>query len=64
MLKATWNRITKYADLLRKELPSYGVGDAVMFSTQNLELKCPNRKLNNKFPRTFQVDKVISPSAT
>lgn len=63
MLKAAWNRITRYADPLRKELLSYGVGDAVMLSTQNLKLKRPIRKLGNKFPGPFQVEKVISPSA-
>ena len=55
--------MAKYADLLLLEVPKYSMGNAIMLSTRNVQMKRPSKKLDHRFIGPFQVEKVISPSA-
>ena len=41
---------------------AYKIGDPVMLSTRHIKTKKPSRKLDHKYLRPFQIDKVISPT--
>ena len=55
-------RMTKFADTRRIPAPAYKVGNAVMLSTANLNLKRPSKKLDHKFIGPFQIQQLIAPT--
>ena len=62
-LQDTWTRMAKYVDQSRSEASRFKEGDIVMLSTRNLKIKRPSKKLDHKFIRSFQIEKLVSPSA-
>jgi len=52
-----------YTDPNRKEPPAYQVGDLVMFSRCNIQMRHPSRKLDHKNHGPFQIEKIVSPLA-
>src|SRR6266550_579053 len=62
-LEATQERMAKYANTKRKEPRPYQVGDLIMLSCRILRTKRPAKKLDHKYHRPFQIERIISPPA-
>jgi hypothetical protein len=62
-LKATQERMKKYADLKRKDAPEFKIGDLVMLDGRHIQTRWPMDKLDHKKHGPFAIEKVISPIA-
>jgi hypothetical protein len=62
-LKATQERMKKYADLKRKDAPEFKVGDLVMLDGRHIQTRWPKDKLDHKKHGPFAIEKVVSPTA-
>jgi transposase InsO family protein len=62
-LRATRERMAKFADKARATPPLYQVGDLVMLNGRHITTKRPARKLDHKFHGPFQIEKLVSPTA-
>jgi hypothetical protein len=62
-LKATQERIKKYADLKHKDAPDFKIGDLVMLDGRHIQTRRPKDKLNHKKHSPFTIEKVVSPIA-
>jgi hypothetical protein len=62
-LKATQERMKKYADLKRKDAPEFKIGDLVMLDGRHIQTRRPKDKLDHKKHGPFAMEKVVSPTA-
>jgi hypothetical protein len=62
-LKATQQRMKKYADLKRKDAPEFKIRDLVMLDGRHIQTRRPKDKLNYKKYSPFAIEKVVSPTA-
>jgi hypothetical protein len=62
-LKATQERMKKYADFKRKDAPEFKVGDLVMLDGRHIQTRRPKDKLDHKKHGPFAIEKVVSPTA-
>jgi len=62
-LEKARERMKRYADPGRKEIPAYQVGDLVMLSGRNISTRRPSRKMDHKNHGPFQIEKIVSPLA-
>jgi hypothetical protein len=62
-LKATQERIKKYADLKRKDTPEFKIGDLVMLDGRHIQTRWPKDKCNHKKHGPFAIEKVVSLTA-
>jgi hypothetical protein len=62
-LKATQERMKKYADLKRRDAPEFKIGDLVMLDGRHIQTRQPKDKLDHKKHSHFAIEKVISPTA-
>jgi hypothetical protein len=62
-LKATWERMKKYADLKRKDTPEFKIRDLVMFDGRHIQTRQLKDKLDHKKHGPFTIEKVVSPTA-
>jgi hypothetical protein len=59
-LKATQERMKKYADLKCKDAPEFKIGDLVMLDRRHIQTRWPKDKLNYKKHGPFAIEKVVS----
>jgi hypothetical protein len=62
-LKATQERMKKYADLKCKDAPEFKIRDLVMLDGRHIQTRWPKDKLNHKKHSPFAIEKVVSPTA-
>jgi hypothetical protein len=62
-LKATQERMKKYADLKCKDTPEFKIGDLVMLDGRNIQTRRPKDKLDHKKHGPFAIEKVVSLTA-
>jgi hypothetical protein len=62
-LKATQERMKKYADLKRKDTPEFKIGDLIILDGRHIQARRPKDKLDHKKHGPFTIEKVISPTA-
>jgi hypothetical protein len=62
-LKATQERMKKYADLKCKDAPEFKVGDLVMLDGRHIQTRWPKDELDHKKHGPFTIEKVISLTA-
>jgi transposase InsO family protein len=62
-LRATQERMKKYADLKRKDAPEFKIGDLVMLDGRHIQTRWPKDKLDHKKHGPFAIEKVVSPTA-
>jgi hypothetical protein len=62
-LKATQERIKKYADLKYKDAPEFKVRDLVMLDGRHIQTRQLKDKLNHKKHGPFAIEKVVLPIA-
>jgi hypothetical protein len=62
-LKATQERIKKYADLKHKDAPEFKIGDLIMLDGRHIQTRWLKDKLDYKKHSPFTIEKVISPTA-
>jgi hypothetical protein len=62
-LKATQERIKKYADLKCKDAPEHKVRYLVMLDGRNIQTRRPKDRLDHKRHGPFAIEKVVSPTA-
>jgi hypothetical protein len=62
-LKATQERMKKYANLKRRDAPEFKIGDLVMLDRRHIQTRWPKDKLDHKKYSPFAIEKVISPTA-
>jgi hypothetical protein len=62
-LKATQERMKKYADLKWKDTPEFKIGDLVMLDGRHIQTRWPKDKLDHKKRGPFAIEKVVSPIA-
>jgi hypothetical protein len=62
-LKATQERMKRYADLKRKDAPEFKAGDLVMLDGRHIQTRRPKDKLDHKKHGPFAIEKVVSPTA-
>jgi transposase InsO family protein len=62
-LKATQERMKKYADLKHKNAPEFKIGDLVMLDGRHIQTRWPKDKLDHKKHGPFAIEKVVSPTA-
>jgi hypothetical protein len=58
-LKATQERMKKYADLKRKDAPEFKIGDLVMLDGRHIQTRRPKDKLDHKKHGPFTIEKVV-----
>jgi hypothetical protein len=61
-LQKTCDRIGRYWNRGKKELPKYKVEDLLILKGINLKTRRLSKKLDDKLHRPFQVEKVITPT--
>jgi hypothetical protein len=59
-LKATQERMKKYANLKHKDAPEFKIGDLVMLDRRYIQTRWPTDKLDYKKHSPFTIGKVIS----
>jgi hypothetical protein len=62
-LKATQERMRKYADLKCKDAPEFKIWDLVMLDRRHIQTRWPKDKLDHKKHGPFTIGKVISLTA-
>jgi hypothetical protein len=62
-LKATQERMKKYADLKRKDAPEFKIGDLIMLDRRHIQTRQPKDKLDYKRYGPFTIEKVVSLTA-
>jgi hypothetical protein len=62
-LKATQERMKKYADLKCKDAPDFKIGDLVILDGSHIQTRRPKDKHDHKKHGPFAIEKVISPTA-
>jgi hypothetical protein len=62
-LKATQERMKKYADLKCKDTPEFKIRDLVMLDRRYIQTRQPKDKLDHKKHGPFAIEKVVSPTA-
>jgi hypothetical protein len=62
-LKATQERMKKYADLKRKDAPEFKIRDLIMLDGRHIQTRWPKDKLDHKKHSPFAIEKVVSPTA-
>jgi hypothetical protein len=62
-LKATQERIKKYADLKRKDAPEFKMGDLVILDRRHIQTRWPKDILDPKKHGPFAIEKVVLPIA-
>jgi hypothetical protein len=62
-LKATQERMKKYANLKCKDAPEFKIGDLVMLDGRHIQSRWPKDKLDHKKHGPFTIEKVVSPIA-
>jgi hypothetical protein len=62
-LKATQERMKKYADLKRKDAPEFNIGDLVMLNRRHIQTRWLKDKLDHKKHGPFAIEKVVSLTA-
>jgi hypothetical protein len=62
-LKATQERMKKYADLKRKDTPEFKIRDLIMLDGRYIQTRRPKDKLDHKKHGPFAIEKVVSPTA-
>jgi hypothetical protein len=62
-LKATQERMKKYADLKCKDAPEFKIRDLVMLDGRHIQTRWPKDKLDHKKHGPFTIDKVVLPTA-
>jgi hypothetical protein len=62
-LKATQERMKKYADLKYKDAPEFKVGDLVMLDGRHIQTRWAKDKLDYKKHSPFAIEKVVSLTA-
>jgi hypothetical protein len=62
-LKATQERMKKYADLKCKDTPEFKIGDLVMLDGRHIQMRRPKDKLDHKKHGPFAIEKVVSLTA-
>jgi hypothetical protein len=60
-LKATQERMKKYADPKCKDTPEFKIGDLVMLDGRHIQTRWPKDKLDHKKHSPFAIEKVVSP---
>jgi hypothetical protein len=63
ILKATQERMKKYADLKCKDVPEHKARDLVILDGRNIQTRRPKDKLDHKKYGPFAIEKVVSPTA-
>jgi hypothetical protein len=58
-LKATQERMKKYANLKCKDAPEFKIGDLVMLDGRHIQTRWPKDKLDPKKHGPFTIEKVI-----
>jgi inorganic pyrophosphatase len=59
-LKATQERIKKYADLKYKDTPEFKIGDLIMLDRRHIQTRQLQDKLDYKKHSPFAIEKVVS----
>jgi hypothetical protein len=59
-LKATQERMKKYANLKCRDTPEFKIGDLIMLDTENIQTRWVKDKLDHKKHGPFTIEKVIS----
>jgi hypothetical protein len=62
-LKATQERMKKYADLKHKDTPEFKIGDLVMLDGRHIQTRRLKDKLDHKKHSPFTIEKEVSPIA-
>jgi hypothetical protein len=62
-LKATQERMKKYANLKHKDAPEFKVGDLVILDGRHIQTRRPKDKLDHKKHGPFAIAKVVSLTA-
>jgi hypothetical protein len=62
-LKATQERMKKYADLKCKDTPEFKIGDLIMLDGRHIQTRWPKDKLDHKKHGPFTIKKVVSLTA-
>jgi transposase InsO family protein len=62
-LKATQERMKKYADLKHKDAPEFKIGDLIMLDGRHIQTRWPKEKLDHKKHGPFTIEKVVLPTA-
>jgi hypothetical protein len=62
-LKATQERMKKYADLKHQDTPEFKIGDLVMLDGRHIQTRQPKDELDHKKHGPFTIAKVVSPTA-
>jgi len=62
-LEEAQERMQRYTNPERKELPTYWVGDLLTLNGRNIKTRRPSRKLDHKNHGPFQIEKILSPLA-
>jgi hypothetical protein len=62
-LKATQERMKKYADLKCKDAPEFKIRDLVMLDGRHIQTRWLKDKLDHKKHGPFAIEKVVSPTA-
>jgi hypothetical protein len=60
-LKATQEKMKRYANLKRKDAPEFKIGDLVMLDGKHIQTRRPKDKLDHKKHGPFAIEKVVSP---
>jgi hypothetical protein len=62
-LKATQERIKKYANLKCKDTPEFKIGDLIILDRRHIQTRWPKDKLDHRKHGPFAIEKVVSPTA-
>jgi hypothetical protein len=62
-LKATQERMKKYADLKCKDAPAFMIRDLIMLDGRHIQTRWLKDKLDHKKHGLFAIEKVVSPTA-
>jgi hypothetical protein len=62
-LEKARERMQRYDNLHRKDVPAYRIGDLVMLNGLNIQTRRPSRKLDHRHHGPFQIEGIISPLA-
>jgi hypothetical protein len=62
-MKATQERMKKYADLKHKDTPEFKIRDLVMLDGRHIQTRQPKDKLDHKKHSPFAIEKLVSLTA-